>query len=157
MREQLVSCPESLSGVNMDNRKEIIEFVRGILGCQCPDEVFEQIESHVGDRFGNTYLQTMTIGERLLIYIWPTNDPSIVKVHLPGMLFKGMKERDQRGLNRFRAVIAADDVEPIGAIAEEIFRDFRDRDERVHLHVVDAHDCPKETDCALFNPSFSVQ
>ncbi|MDY6989691.1 MAG: hypothetical protein SWQ30_16720 [Thermodesulfobacteriota bacterium] len=140
----------------MDNRKEIIGFVKGVLGCQCPDEVFEQIESHVGDRFGKKSLQTMTIGERLLIYIWATNDPSLVRTHLPGMLLKGMKERDQRGLKRFRAVIATDDVGPIGATAREIFRDFRDRDENVHLHVVCAHDCPKATS-AIFNPGFSLE
>lgn len=141
----------------MDNRKEIIAFVKGVLGCQCPDEVFEQIEAGVGDRFGNTCLQTMTIGNRLLIYIWPTNDPSLVRAHLPAVLLKGMKERDDRGLNRFRAVIAVDDLEPIGAIAEEIFKDFKDRDEEVYLHVVNAHDCPKELICAMFNPDFSLE
>ncbi|MDY6836889.1 MAG: hypothetical protein SWH78_02845 [Thermodesulfobacteriota bacterium] len=126
----------------MDDKKRIIEFVKGVLGCQCPDEVFEKIDAGVGHRFGNTCLQTMTIGERLLIYIWPTNDPSLVRAHLKSMLLEGMKERDQRGLNRFRAVIVADDVEPIGAIAEEIFRDFNDREEKVHLHVVHTGDCP---------------
>jgi len=126
----------------MEQKKRIIEFVKGVLGCKCPDEVFEQIDAGVGHPFGNTRLQTMTIGERLLIYIWPTNDTSLVRAHLESMLLKGMKERDQRGLNRFRAVIATDHVEPMGAIAEEIFRDFRARDKAVHLHVVPAHDCP---------------
>ena len=151
-----MSWPESLSRLNMDSRKEIIGFVKGVLGCQCPDEVFEQIECHVGDTFGNTCLQIMTIGERLLIYIWPTNDPSLVRAHLPGMLLKGMKERDQRGLNRFRAVIATEGIDPIGAIAKEIFTDFRARDEKVHLHIVYAHDCPKEPNDAIFHPGFSM-
>ncbi|MDY6953713.1 MAG: hypothetical protein SWE60_19570, partial [Thermodesulfobacteriota bacterium] len=132
----------------MDNRKEIIGFVRGVLGCQCPDEVFEKIESHMDDHFAGSCLQTVTIGNRLLVYIWPTNDLSLVKAYLPGMLRRGMKERDQRGLNRFRAVVATDGIEPIGAVAEEIFTAFRNRDDKVHLHVVLTHECPKQRDGA---------
>jgi hypothetical protein len=141
----------------MDHKKKIMEFVKGVLGCQCPDDVFEQIESHVRDLVGNTRLQTMTTGKRLPIYIWSTNEPSLVRTHLPSMLLTGMKERDQRGLNRFRAVIASDGVEPIGTVAREVFRDFKHKDDKMHLHVVCAHHCPKRSRHAMMDEGFSMQ
>jgi hypothetical protein len=120
----------------MDKREAIIAFVRGILGCKCPDEVFEQIEDRGDEVRENTPLRTMTIGKRLLVYIWQTNSPTLVRAGLPSMLLRGRNERDKRGLNRFRAVIATDDVEAMSAIANELFKDLSQRDDKVHIHVV---------------------
>ncbi|NVM20313.1 MAG: hypothetical protein HWN68_00850 [Desulfobacterales bacterium] len=124
----------------MTNDKGIINFVRHTLGCTCPDEVFDQIECRDGGGRTSTYTQSITLGGRLLIYIWKTNDPSLVEAELPAMLAAGKNERDRRGLNRFRAVIATDDVDRIGSIAKQLFRDLSDKDEKVHLHVVNMHD-----------------
>jgi hypothetical protein len=120
----------------MDKREAIIAFVRGILGCKCPDEVFEQIEDRGDEVRENTPFRTMTIGKRLLIYIWQTNDPTFVRAYLPSMLLRGRNERDKRGLNRFRAVIATDDVETMSPIAHELFKDLSHKDDKVHIHVV---------------------
>jgi hypothetical protein len=74
------------------------------------------------------------------IYIWETNDPSLIEAKLRAMLVSGKNERDRRGLNRFRAVIATDDVDRISSTAQRLFRDLSDKDEKVHLHVVEMHD-----------------
>ena len=120
----------------MRNEQNIVEFVRDTLGCKCPDEVFEKIEYLDGDARTNIYTRSITLGGRLLIYIWKTNNPRLVEAKLPTMLVDGKSERDRRGLNRFRAVIATDDVDEIGAIAQQVYRDFSDKDDKVHLHIV---------------------
>jgi hypothetical protein len=129
--------PENKSGFNEEN---IVEFVRNVLGCKCPDEVFDKIEHVHGDARTNIYTRSITIGDRLLIYVWETNDPLLVEAKLPAMLADGKNERDRRGLNRFRAVIATDDVDGIGPIAQRVHSNFSDKDDKVHLHIVHKHD-----------------
>jgi hypothetical protein len=124
----------------MRNDRNIIKFVRHTLGCKCPDEIFDRIECRDRDSGADPYTRSITLGGRLLVYIWETNDPSLVEAGLPAMLLCGKNERDRLGLNRFRAVIATDDVDHIGSIAQRLFRDFSDKDEKVHLHVVSTHD-----------------
>jgi len=124
----------------MENRREIIGFVRHTLGCKCPDEVFEQIEYQDGETLGNTGERSITLGGRLLIYIWETNDPFLIKSNLPAVLSQGRNERDRRGLNRFRAVIATDDIDGIGPLAKQLFQDLSNKDDKVHLHVVHVDD-----------------
>jgi len=126
--------------MNMENRREIIGFVRHTLGCKCPDEVFEQIEYQDGETLGNTGERSITLGGRLLIYIWETNDPFLIKSNLPAVLSQGRNERDRRGLNRFRAVIATDDIDGIGPLAKQLFQDLSNKDDKVHLHVVHVDD-----------------
>lgn len=126
--------------MNMENRKEIIGFVRYTLGCQCPDKVFEQIEYQDGETLGNTRGQSITLGGRLLIYIWETSDPSVIKSNLSAVLSQGRQERDRRGLNRFRAVIATHDIDGTGSLAQQSFQAFGHKDDKVHLHVVHVDD-----------------
>ena len=128
---------------HMRDDRDIIEFVRHTLGCTCPDEVFDQIEYQEGSGHIGTYTRSITLGARLLIYIWETDDPVLIKANLAAMLHSGKDERDRRGLNRFRAIVATDDVERIGVVAQEVFQDFTDRDEKMHLHVVSMHDIAK--------------
>jgi len=115
----------------------IKKFVRQVLGCTCPEKVFEQIEDkHVAPAV-SPHTRVITIGGRLLIYIWEVNEPGKFKDNLPAMLAAGQKERDERGLNRFRAVLAADETDQdIAAEAAFYFSQFAGRDDRMHLHVV---------------------
>ncbi len=47
----------------------------------------------------------------------------------------GRKERDSRGLNRFRLVIVPDDVSEEQSLMRR-FKELNDKDERLHLHVI---------------------
>jgi hypothetical protein len=122
----------------MTSREEIVRFVRQTLGCRCPDEVFNQIECQSGGQFAGKapYSKRILVGRRLLIYIWETNDPAVFEAELPALVAAGKNERDRYGFNRFRAVIVTEDVARITPYAQRIFRDSRDRDDRVHLHIV---------------------
>ncbi|KPK22713.1 MAG: hypothetical protein AMJ61_16925 [Desulfobacterales bacterium SG8_35_2] len=121
----------------MARQSPIKKFVRQVLGCTCPDKVFEQIEDkHVAPAV-SPHTRVITIGGRLLIYIWEANEPGQFKEKLPAMLAAGRKERNERGLNRFRAVLATDETnQNIAAEAALYFSQFAGRDDRMHLHVV---------------------
>jgi hypothetical protein len=118
--------------------RNIKKFVRGTLGCQCPDDVFEKIEyGIVNDIFPNaTPIQKIIIGNRLLILIWKAEDPTRIQDLLPSMIRIGKEERDRLGLNRCRIVIATGDVKRLKSHAERIFRAVEPRDEKLHLHIV---------------------
>ena len=120
----------------MEKDQNTIEFVKHRLGCGCPYEVFEQIEYGETGRSQGPYARTITLGGRLLIHIWEVNDLSLLKNRLPALLARGLDERDRRGLNRFRAVLATDDVGAMKALAEKLFDEFGGKDEKIHLHVV---------------------
>lgn len=121
----------------MARQFSIKKFVRQVLGCTCPDKVFKQIEDkHVAPAV-SPHTRVITIGGRLLIFIWEVNELGQFKENLPAMLAAGQKERDERGLNRFRAVLATDESnQNIAAEAALYFSQFAGRDDRMHLHVV---------------------
>ena len=118
------------------------QFVRDTLGCTCPDEVFDQIEFHPNAVLDDelTDLRTLVIGQRLLIHVWETNDPTRIQTLLPAVVEAGKQRRDLEGLNRYRAVIATDDLESIGSVARRVFDHLENRDDKVHLHIIDRKD-----------------
>jgi hypothetical protein len=78
----------------------------------------------------------INIGNRLLIYILEVNNTGPIKNILPFLVKSGKTERDNLKFNRFRLVLITDRVEEIKRTAESIFGDIN-KDEKVHLHVVD--------------------
>jgi hypothetical protein len=118
------------------HKEGITRFVKEILGCQCPDEVFEHIEWEPMEPLRDMGAQSLILGKRLLLFIWETNDVSLIRSNLPAMLSFGRRERDRRKLKRFRTVIATDDVDGLGSFACTLFDHATELDERVHLHVV---------------------
>jgi len=124
----------------MVNNENTIKFVRQTLGCACPDEVFEKIEYGHADHGEETCIRTITVGGRLLIYIWKVNDLAMAEAKLPTVLLGGKEHRDGLGLNRIRIVLATDDVERIGPMAQRLFKAWNRKDEKVHLHVLRTED-----------------
>ncbi len=121
----------------MTGRRELTEFVRNTLGCACPDEVFERIEYEEGaDGEGVLSCPNVRIGGRLLIGLWETNDPARIQSEMAEIVNAGKSERDRRGMNRFRLVIATDDLESVGRIAHGMFPAIAQKDDKIHLHVV---------------------
>lgn len=117
-------------------RGAIKRFVRAILGCNCPDRVFAQIEDRRVRSPVSPHTRTITIGGRLLIYIWEVDGPADLRQGISAMLAAGRHERDQRGLNRFRAVLAVDSPGDILPQASLFFSECKGRDDRMHIHVV---------------------
>jgi hypothetical protein len=125
----------------------IKHFVQHTLGCGCPEEVFRSIDVRSAVRL-NSFIDLnsiLIIGNRLLVYIAEAGPAGCIEEHLPVLVAAGRKERDEKGLNRFRLVLAADDPGGLRQAAEKHFEGLRGTDEKVHLHVIDRKAMPFAT------------
>ncbi len=124
-------------------------FVRQVLGCECPDEVFKHVESACSIQLDNGIVlrSRINIGNRLLIYVVAADSVAFVKETLPELVKAGRDERDRKGFNRFRLVLASDDRKGIEEIAESTFNALPEKDEKVHLHVVEKSALLPEESC----------
>ena len=124
-------------------QKAAIErFVRGTLGCQCPDEVFRNME--VGPLAlpgGSGTGRRLVIGDRLLIHVVTASErPELLG--LEELAIAGRDERDHLGLNRFRLVIGMPTAASDTSSLEQRFRRALGVDDRAHLHVLAADRLP---------------
>ena len=118
----------------MQADREIRRFVREILGCSCPEEIFNKIEYR--EACDDIPGSKINVGDRLLIYIINMDGiPAIPEVVGPAVQ-RGIEERDEKGFNRFRLVLASSSPDEIYRIAEKTFIDSACTDEKSHLHVL---------------------
>ena len=89
----------------LEQRSNAVFLVRNILGCTCPEEIFDhyEVQHNVAEAIPMVQL---IMGNRLLIWI-----VDAARVVEPGqillrLLEQGLAERENRGLNRFRLVVA---------------------------------------------------
>jgi hypothetical protein len=108
----------------MSRNPRLESLVRDTLGCTCPEEVFREIDE-LPPTPDSPVTRSWVIGDRLMIQILRTDDARALATRLPAR-----RERDRRGLNRVRLVIASDD--PTAAGLEVIPLP----DDRIHLHVL---------------------
>lgn len=122
----------------MIDKNHIKTFVRHVLGCECPDEVFARIDCqcNIVLNSGIVLRNKINIGSRLLIYGVEMNTSDFLKNMLATLVPIGINERDEKGFNRFRLVIATDNLDKIKDKAEKIFKAVESKDEKVHLHIV---------------------
>jgi hypothetical protein len=132
----------------MMNNNMIKRFVQETLGCGCPEEVFRSIKCRLQFRLNSFIVlnASIVIGNRLLIYIAEGGSAGCIEEHLPVLVAEGRKERDKKGLNRFRLVIAADDPEKVTRVVGKIFEELREKDDKLHLHVITRKDSPFATE-----------
>ena len=120
---------------NSAENRAIRRFVRESLGCSCPEDVFDDIR--VTERF-DLFEQAHTIyeiGGRLFVAVVAADDRQAIRSSLGRMVEAGRDYRDLHGYNRFRLVIATDDVEA-RSVLEQQFAALPNSDEKSHLHVV---------------------
>jgi hypothetical protein len=118
---------------------DIERFVRETLGCGCPDEVFQSIEvADASTTSGTVSFTRLVIGQRLLIHVWRPATAAALPEDVQALAAQGCAERDARGYNRYRLVIAT--AEPEGTIdaVAAAFTDVVGDDDRAHVHVVAA-------------------
>jgi hypothetical protein len=125
----------------MADKEKIKRFVQETLGCGCPEEVFRSIDCKRDvDLGGGVILHSIiTIGNRLLVYVVYDNQDFVAK-HLALLISAGKKERDSRGLNRFRLVIVMDGFPGNGDAIRRTFDELQEKDENIHLHVISSSD-----------------
>jgi hypothetical protein len=123
--------------------EHIIAFVKRTLGCNCPEEVFSTLDCRSDIPLHGIVLDLkINVGNRLLVYVVTVDDPDSLRRILPVLVTAGKKERDGAGFNRFRLVLAADDISKIKNEAEMIFNSLNE-DEKVHLHTVSGKSIPR--------------
>jgi hypothetical protein len=118
----------------LPKRDSIAAFVKGALGCACPEEVFDRIEVLRHAEAGGFPLEArMVIGGRLLVYIARAPEEAVLR----GLAIAGRRDRDAHGLNRFRLVVVSDGFDSRGGALAEEFASALGGDEKAHLHVID--------------------
>jgi hypothetical protein len=125
----------------MADKEKIKRFVQEALGCRCPEEVFRSIDCKRDVELGGGMIlnSIITIGNRLLVYVVYDNQDFVEK-HLAFLVSVGKKERDSRGLNRFRLVIVMDGFPGNDYAIKRTFSELREKDENIHLHVISSND-----------------
>ncbi len=120
----------------MIGHDSIKSFVQGTLGCRCPEEVFRSIDCRFNVRLnGATVVCAVIIGSRLLLYVVDDDEGALEEKRLAFYVAEGKRERDSKGLNRFRLVIVAK-TEAIGERLQKAFQTLKNADDRIHLHVI---------------------
>lgn len=122
----------------MDETVELIRFVRETLGCGCPDEVLARIAVEPSED-GEPGLD---VGGRLLVRVLSTNDIERLIETFPEIVERLRAERDRRGFNRLRLVLAPPGSEVAGERLGAIIDGFAATDDRVHLHIAKTGDLP---------------
>jgi len=118
-------------------------FVRGTLGCGCPDEVLRSIQVVRPDACGLPSVR-LRVGGRLLIHLVEATRALSAPDRLESLAAEGRAERDAGGYNRFRLVLVTTGRPGPSAApaAEGRFLAGTAGDERSHLHWAAQRDVP---------------
>lgn len=129
----------------MDRDQLISSFVKGNLGCQCPEEVFSSIEFQPDVRLNiDLRLKSkIVVGKKLLIYIIDVPDTRFVHENLLTLFFFGKDEKELKAYKTMRLVLVTDNVEEVKSMADSMYNDLAgvmDLEGSIHLHVVGRND-----------------
>lgn len=127
---------------------ELVEFVRGILGCGCPQEIVARTTI---DR-GETGEIGLDVGGRLLVRVLASEDLDRLIDVFPETVERLRAERDRRGFNRLRLVVAHDRTDLVADVLAPMLRLIPAADDRVHLHVIRPDQLPATLHAAAASP-----
>lgn len=129
----------------MSNTESIKSFVKGPLGCECPDDLFNsvQVQENVKLNVDLKLKSKITVGNRLLIYMINADDVKFVQDHLSAIIFIGKDEKDLKNFNKLRIVLLTEKLDVVKKSAEGIYGDLKDIlgiGDTIHLHVLKKSD-----------------
>jgi hypothetical protein len=125
------------------NVDAVTRFVREVIGCNCPDEVFRHIEVQPRSAAVKSCSADceLRIGGRLLIVV--TSEPvEKLSSRLERVIAEGRHARDEDKFNRFRLVVQAGRAAEDGEKLLRAFEAASKKDERTHLHVLGKGEVP---------------
>ena len=138
--------------MDLDTKNEIKGFIRGRLGCKCPENVFKQIDVVkppadlkiiLGDEFYQKS-QLINVGGTLLILKLESGSMKSMISILEGVLNRGVEIRDTGGYNRFRLVVATYNQTDSDLLLRKKFGNITGSDKKVHLHVLSLDQLPEK-------------
>jgi hypothetical protein len=126
------------------NVRAVKRFVREVVGCTCPDEVFKRVEVKPGSSAirSSSADYEINIGRRLLIVL--SSDPveSFSPARLEKVMAEGRTARDAGKFNRFRFIVQAGNAPEVEKQFLRLFEGLATKDEKTHLHVIGRKDVP---------------
>ena len=129
--------------MNDADQGTIESFVRGTLGCSCPDEVFHSISiARLPALAARPPVLQLLVGSRLLIHIVTLPAGAAVNGWLEQLAAQGRATRDRHGYNRFRLVLATSAAAPLRGDLEARFARATGNDQRAHLHLIGSDRLP---------------
>jgi hypothetical protein len=130
--------------MNPADRQSIEHFVRGTLGCHCPDDVFQSIaiERVPTPRHALPHTR-LVIGERLLIHVFEAQPAKATAAAISKPTTQGRTERDAKHYNRYRLVLASDHPIQLLDDARTSFESVAGTDNRTHLHILATDQLPE--------------
>jgi hypothetical protein len=129
--------------MNDADQGTIERFVRGTLGCGCPDEVFHSISiAHLPALAARPPVLQLLVGSRLVIHIVTLPAGAAVNGWLEQLAAQGRATRERHGYNRFRLVIATSAAAPLRVDLEARFARATGNDQRAHLHLIGSDRLP---------------
>jgi hypothetical protein len=125
------------------NIPAVTRFVREVIGCNCPDEVFRHIEVQRGSSAIKACSADceLRIGGRLLIVVTSEPVPTLSS-HLAEVIAEGKRARDESKFNRFRLVVQTENAAKEREKLMRAFEAVSDKDERTHVHVLQRGEVP---------------
>jgi hypothetical protein len=124
--------------------KAIELFVRGTLGCRCPEEVFSDITiAHERNTDSGVTYTRLVLGNRLLVYVLDAQHSSALRADVAMLTTRGCADRNSNHLNRFRLVLTADRLRETQAEVDTTFSAAAGHDDHAHLHVVATDQLPR--------------
>ena len=123
----------------------IEHFVRAVLGCGCPAEVFRSVtlEDNPPAFAELAPARLLRIGGRLLVLLLEAREQDALALPLEQLFVRGRQLRDAECCNRFRLVIAVPVPGALVQLLAEQFAGLEGCDERLHLHVVACSQLPQ--------------
>lgn len=118
----------------MEPNSAVKVFVQEVLGCGCPEEVFNKIETNKNTE--ETIKCELIIGERLLIRIVEFQNTSTFQTLLENQMKNGITHRDKNGFNRFRLVIACSRPDQAQQQISGLIKRLEELDGKAHLHLI---------------------
>ncbi|MBN2428868.1 MAG: hypothetical protein JXK94_11085 [Deltaproteobacteria bacterium] len=116
-------------------------FVQEVLGCGCPEEVFENMSCRK-EYFSKTEGTLIDVGGRLLVFLWQMTDSTEVLEELKDILKAGLAKRDTQGFNRLRLVLLAENTAQSMPDPQAKFLELIAKDTKVHFHILKPETVP---------------
>jgi hypothetical protein len=134
----------SMGNERLANVAVVTSFVRQVIGCNCPDEVFQHVEVRRGSNAVKSCPADyeLRIGNRLLVVVTSEPVEALSGARLAKVISEGRQARNDSGFNRFRLVVRAHNV---AQDKEKLLRSFKavaGKDEKTHVHVVAKGEVP---------------
>jgi hypothetical protein len=122
---------------------DVERFVRGTLGCGCPDEAFRTVSvSRLPGVPGRPAVLQLLVGSRLLVHVASVPQDAQAADWIEQLAANGRAARDRHGYNRFRLVVVGACPATRSGELEARFERAVARDERAHLHLLGTHQLP---------------